>query len=458
MRTIAKIPAEGATIDNQFVLGRAIGRGGVGIVFEATQLGLHRKVAVKMLLPSAMGVEGVVERFQREARLASSLRHPHSVAIYSFGVYGAEDAVQGLPYIAMEYLDGETLDAYVRRRGKLPEREVIELLTQILGSLAEAHDKGVIHRDLKPENLFLVGTADVPVVKVLDFGIAKAVSGQWGSLSRKLTATGMLCGTPEYMAPEQATGEAIITPALDVYAVGCIAFTLLTGHPPFVGRSPLTVALKHLSEPIPDLEDDEISPRLKALVRRALAKEPGERFSDATALLSALTEVSDDAPVLDVAPQLTAEFPIEGLPSPLDPHEASTERQATDQWRGSAIHELRARINSGEHIRPPEDRWVHTVPDLPRVEPAPGADAASGIALTVKLDHIEAHLADLREDGPDTIAETPGYVEKTAETDARVAGTHRTLAVAIVIGVLAFFIFVAAGLGAVWILASLGAP
>lgn len=285
---IPKIPRVGDIIAGQYVLGEEIGRGSMGIVFGARQVGLERRVAIKMLLPKALVIDGVVERFQRGARLASSLTHPHAVIIHAIGVHN-DPAGGFLPFMAMEYLDGEDLYDYIERKGRLTVEESVWILQQALGSLAEAHSKSIIHRDLKPENLFVSLRDDGQrLVKVLDFGLAKAVMEGWDDRSRRLTATGMTCGTPEYMAPEQAVGEAVITPALDIYGLGCILYHMLSGEPPFKGNSPMTIALKHVTEPPPPLPPEYRGSFIEAIVQRTLSKRPEVRFQDAAALSQAL--------------------------------------------------------------------------------------------------------------------------------------------------------------------------
>ncbi len=279
-----QLPRPGDTIGGHFVLRRELGRGAHGVVYEAQQLGLERQVAIKMLLPDVLDKDSIIERFKREARLASALSSPHSVIIHAFGVHQTPQAVE-LPYLAMEYLHGEDLASYLRRVGVLSVDQTTVILRQILASLAEAHRKGIVHRDLKPENIFLCQRDNAFVVKVLDFGIAKAIEDTQ-TQGRRLTAEGMVCGTPEYMAPEQAKGLANITAAVDVYAVGCIVYHMLSGRPPFLGPTPMTIALKHCQDPPPKLPPSTRSTFYRELVARTLAKEPEERYRDAAELLT----------------------------------------------------------------------------------------------------------------------------------------------------------------------------
>ena len=190
----------------------------------------------------------------------------------------------------MEYLEGEDLHDYLSRERRLSIDETTAILYQALLSLSEAHEKNIIHRDLKPENLFLVNERDNGrIVKILDFGIAKAVDNKFENRTmQRLTEVGMVCGTPEYMAPEQATGEPNLTPAVDIYSIGCIGFQLLAGELPYDGKSPMDIALKHLTEPIPPLPDYLESHPLGRLIKRAMSKQATERFANASDFADAI--------------------------------------------------------------------------------------------------------------------------------------------------------------------------
>ena len=300
LAVIPKIPRAGDIIGQQYVLGKELGRGSMGVVFEAEQLGLDRQVAIKLLLPRALVIEGVVERFQRGAKLASSLSHPNAVTIHTIGMHSDPDG-GSLPYLVMEHLEGMDLYDHITVKGRLSLVETVWILGEALGSLSQAHSKGIIHRDLKPENLFISEREDgSKVVKVLDFGLAKAVMEGWEDRNRRLTATGMTCGTPEYMAPEQAVGEEVITPALDVYGVGCIIYHMLVGEPPFRGKSPMAVALKHVAEMPAPLPEQYRSTAIEAVLKRALAKRPEMRFADASELAKAVAVVKAGGDVLQI--------------------------------------------------------------------------------------------------------------------------------------------------------------
>lgn len=380
MQSFVTLPTEGTVLAGRFMLGREIGRGAVGAVFEAQQLDLERRVAIKILLPEATGIAGLLERFEREAQLAAALVSPHTIRIYAFDVHGS-GRPGALPYIVMELLEGETLWDILERQGRLEQAESLALLDQVLRSLEEAHHKGIVHRDVKPDNLFVTRAPRGPHVKVLDFGIAKAVQGELGSLSRRLTATGMIFGTPLYMAPEQVTGAALVTPALDVYGVGCIAYHLLSGAPPYQGENGLAVGLMHLSDPVPRLDGRFANEALAAVVYRCMAKDPAERFADAGELRRALASCMGDEPELDSdahIPVPTADFPAVVAP---DHDDAGVyEGSKTLEWRAAAIEELSERIGQHEPAGP-----RRTWPNLPQVGREPTPEEAPVVDTFVEM-------------------------------------------------------------------------
>ncbi|MEO1272637.1 MAG: serine/threonine-protein kinase, partial [Myxococcota bacterium] len=223
MVQLRRMPSPGDVVDARFRLEQEIGRGSVGVVFEAEDLDSGDWVALKILRPRIISEHNGVERFEREAKLASRLNSSHSIQIHGYGFHDrveGDDGWVGLPYIIMERLHGVDLQAYLDRRGALSIGETVGILLQAAQSLAEAHKQGIVHRDLKPGNVFLCNMdSGAPEVKVLDYGVAKLVGGGGsGKGSGRLTADGMICGTPQYMAPEQALGKPL-TPAVDVYAM-----------------------------------------------------------------------------------------------------------------------------------------------------------------------------------------------------------------------------------------------
>lgn len=267
----------GSVIAGRYQVEAQIGQGGMASVFRAEDIQLGRKVAVKVLHPQYAEDQEFVERFRREAKAAAQLQHPGIVSVYDTGSW------DGTWYIAMELLEGPTLKERLVAEGRIAPAEAIHITEQILRAVRAAHRDGIIHRDLKPHNVIL---DDEGRPKVTDFGIARRGASD-------MTATGSILGTAHYIAPEQAQGE-VITPRTDLYAVGVVLYEMLTGRTPFEGDSAVSIALAHVNnEPrSPRSLVPEISPALDAVVLRALAKRPSDRFADADAFLAALSDAS----------------------------------------------------------------------------------------------------------------------------------------------------------------------
>ncbi len=265
----------GKMVAAKYRVEQMIGEGGMGKVYKATQVALDKPVVLKVLRQALLGDERTVARFQREAKAASRLNHPNSISVLDFGQ--AED---GAMFIAMEYVQGKDLHNILSREWPLPESRVIRIMGQVLSALADAHGAGVIHRDLKPENIMVEQRRnEADFVKVLDFGIAKIVDGT-DEEGPALTRAGFVCGTPEYMSPEQARG-AKLDHRSDLYAVGVILYQLTSGMLPFDSDSAVGFATKHLTEvPLPPSKrrpDAKISPSMERLITKALAKNPDDR-------------------------------------------------------------------------------------------------------------------------------------------------------------------------------------
>jgi serine/threonine protein kinase len=276
----------GQVFAGRFKLLRLMGAGGMGAVFEATQTNLSRRVAVKVLNPTLARDKNHVERFRREAQAASTLHHRHIVDVIDFGEAGE------LVFYAMEFLEGEDLSTMLKRVSRLPWREARALILQIVRGLRAAHAKGIIHRDIKPANCFLVRDDDGQVsVKLLDFGIAKVVGGEGGAT---LTRSDELFGTVKYMAPEQADGRGVDARS-DVYAVGVVAYRMLTGRVPFDDDNAFRVLTKHQVEPPQPLREiiDSVPVAVEEVVLRALAKAPADRWQSMGALEAALLEIDE---------------------------------------------------------------------------------------------------------------------------------------------------------------------
>ncbi|NUP51503.1 MAG: protein kinase [Catenulispora sp.] len=256
---------EGTVLAGRYELRRRIGGGSMGDVWQAQDTVLGRLVAVKILLPALLDDAGFAARFHTEARVLAALSHPGIVSVYDYG----ETTDPRTAFLVMELITGRPLSDLLEESAPLSEAATLTLVAQTLEALQAAHDQGIVHRDVKPANLMLRGGA----VVVTDFGVARTAD------ARRLTAADVVLGTAVYAAPEQARHSAV-TAAADQYAVGVIAYECLTGAPPFDGDSPLGIMMKHLQEPVPPLPDT-VSPAVRALVLRALAKDPGERFGSA---------------------------------------------------------------------------------------------------------------------------------------------------------------------------------
>jgi serine/threonine protein kinase len=284
--TAAADPLIDQVVADRYKVLRKLGEGGMGSVYLAEHVVIEKKFALKVLAPELARRPDLVARFLQEARSASRIGHENVIDISDFG-----QSPDGLVYIAMEFLDGKDLGEIVRTQGALEWGHAREIVLQICRALRAAHDKGIVHRDMKPENIFLIHREGQPhFVKILDFGIAKVMG--LDPNGPRLTRTGMIFGTPEYMAPEQAEGKDTDHRA-DIYAVGCILYHLITGQTPFVAESFMTMLTKHLMEdPVPPSvrrPDLVISPEMDALVLRALEKDRDQRWQSMAELLEAVT-------------------------------------------------------------------------------------------------------------------------------------------------------------------------
>jgi serine/threonine-protein kinase len=262
-----------------------IGEGGMGAVYVAEHTLIGRQAAIKVLQREMSHRQDLVTRFFNEARAATAVKHPGIVEIYDFGYH-----TDGSAYIVMEYLEGETLSARLRRTGPLPAARAAALGRQVAGALGAAHAKGIVHRDLKPDNIFIVRDPDITDgerTKILDFGIAKLAAGDQPGISR--TRTGTVMGTPAYMSPEQSKGAGNVDARTDLYALGCILFEMVCGRPPFVAEGGGEVMAQHIYAPVPAPSSiAPVAPQLEQFLLRALAKDPAHRFQSAEEMSAAL--------------------------------------------------------------------------------------------------------------------------------------------------------------------------
>ncbi len=280
------LPKEGDLIGGRFRITELIGSGGFGTVYRALQENVGRDVALKFLAPSVAKDPVNIERFRREAFHVSQLRHPNTITLYDYG-----QTESGLFYMVMELLEGVALSDMIQRDGAVEKGRAAHIFLQVLKSLSEAHQRGLVHRDLKPENIYLCEMfGEHDYVKVLDFGVAKMTmmeeSDEDSAGEAKLTRAGRIFGTPMYMAPEQACAEPI-TPATDIYALGLLLFEILTGLPPVTGRNRMDVIHKQIREEVPKLTKELRGTPIGDVIRRATVKNPEERYQDAAQMWEA---------------------------------------------------------------------------------------------------------------------------------------------------------------------------
>jgi predicted Ser/Thr protein kinase len=273
----------GQVIADRYHVTRKLGEGGMGEVYLAEHVKMGRPCALKVIRPALVHEPDALARFTREAANASRITHPNVAAIYDFG-----ETPDGVVFLAMEYVDGESLQNLLRREGSLPPDRVVAIVRQVAAALADAHALGIVHRDLKPENIVVGRARDGgDLVKVVDFGIAKAVTGD----RQQVTRTGFVLGTPDYMSPEQLAGEPLDGQS-DQYALALVAFQMLTGKLPFAGRTEHEAMLKRLTaqpQKLAEARPDVVWPQgLQEVFDRALSRRPQDRFPSVTDFAEAL--------------------------------------------------------------------------------------------------------------------------------------------------------------------------
>jgi serine/threonine protein kinase len=279
----------GDLLEGRYQVEDKIGEGGIGVVYRAVQLKLHRRVAVKLLMHETMGEEDLRARFEREAVALAALSHPNIVSLTDYGI------ARGRPFLVMELLEGKTLRELVDEQGAMSVERALNLTRQLVHGVAYAHARGIVHRDLKPANLIVQTLPNQPEhLKILDFGLVKFLPGSRLDPGVQLSRVGFTFGTPAYMSPEHASGSAVDGRS-DLYSIGILMFEMLTGTKPFDGELD-EVLRAHFSAPVPALGDrvKELKGRLDLdmLLRRALAKQREDRFADAAEMLAALEAIA----------------------------------------------------------------------------------------------------------------------------------------------------------------------
>ncbi|MEU8404229.1 protein kinase [Nonomuraea sp. NPDC048892] len=316
--------AQGTTLAGRYRLDTRIGAGGMGEVWRGEDIVLARTVAVKVLLPGRMEDPGFVARFQGEARAMATINHSGVVDVYDYGVSG--DTV----YLVMKFVDGEPLDRLLGRLGRIPPQPAMELIAQAASALQAVHDQGIVHRDVKPGNLLVQRDGTLVLT---DFGIARS------DVANRLTDAGMVLGTAAYCAPEQAEG-APVTPAVDIYALGVVAYECLVGQRPFDGESAVTIALKHIREAPPPLPQD-IPPQVRNLVEIALSKDPTRRYPSARAMSEAARAIANGQ--MPAVPDLPAAPPATGA-TMAQPRDGYQQQQHHQQQQGDPAYQTGVRM------------------------------------------------------------------------------------------------------------------
>ena len=294
-------------LGGRYEVGSLLGRGGMAEVRHGHDVRLGREVAIKRLRTDLATDPSFQARFRREAQAAAGLNHPQIVSVYDTGEEMAPDGSHVQPYIVMEYVRGRTLREVLNDGRKLLPERALEIISGVLSALDYSHRNGIVHRDIKPGNVMLTPSGDV---KVMDFGIARAIS----QATSTMTQTSAVVGTAQYLSPEQARGETVDSRS-DIYSTGCLLFELLTGRPPFVGDSPFSVAYQHVREQAepPSRFNPDVDPALDAIVMKALAKRVDDRYQSATEMLADIRRYLDghpvDAPTAVVPPPVAAAEP-----------------------------------------------------------------------------------------------------------------------------------------------------
>lgn len=301
---------------DRYTVRSPIGEGAFSVTYRAVDTALQRDVAIKVLREQYAAHEGFDSRFEREARAAARISHPNVIPVYDYG------RQEHLPYIVMQYVDGPNLKEYVRDEGPLTVEEALSFSRQILDGLAAIHDEGIVHRDVKPQNVLIDAGLKA---KITDFGVA------FMAVDPGLTETGMAVGTAAYMAPEQASGEQV-GPGADLYAVGVILYELLTGRLPFPGDNPVQVMYRHVNEvpQAPRMLNRSVPIAVEAVVLKALAKEPENRFPDARTMREALLNPGSAMAATAFSPAVAAPMPMPSpQPSPTGQWATATSTQRT---------------------------------------------------------------------------------------------------------------------------------
>ena len=421
----------GKIIDGKYRIGKIIGEGGMGTVFEADHLFLGCKLAIKVLNPGLTGSASIVKRFHNEARIAASLGHENIIEVLDMGTLE-----NGAPFIVMEHLDGESLRDYLDAREQFPVAEAVEIIAYVLSALSVVHEAGIVHRDLKPENIFLArrgGTEEGGgrVVKLLDFGVSKVRDPKLMSMA--LTRTGAILGTPFYMAPEQAMGLKQIDHRADIYATGVLLFEALTGSRPFAADNYNALMVRIVSDAPPLVREyrEDLPADLESLIAQAMARNQDDRFGSAAEFLEALETFAPSViqPIRQ-RPTLHMERIVRRIPPPRDQvsikNDGPPERVRSLRWTWIAtaivlalaalgVAALMSASGSDASHSSRDDERHATVPPVgsgPETDARPGVVGTRGAA---RADAEAGSLPDGRADGGAAVRSAP-----TVEVSIRV--------------------------------------
>lgn len=412
LTTLTSDTMTGQVLADKYEILGVLGSGAMGTVYKAKHLLMKRTVAIKMLNQNTVSNAYALKRFQKEAQAASQLNHPNILAVYDFGL-----TAQGLPYLAMDFLEGTNLEAVLEKEGSLKPERAIPIFIQACAALAHAHQKGVIHRDLKPSNLMLVdldGNKDF--VKVVDFGIAKIMS-QGDETTKQLTQTGDVFGSPLYMSPEQCRGQELDA-RTDIYSMGCVMYKALSGKAPLIGQDLMQCMYKQVNETpesfnnaCPELG---ISEQLEAIVFKAMAKDVENRWQSMNDLKQALEQLS--ATATGTAPSPVAQ----ALPS-----ESQPAQSALTQLIDHAASAQTTPTNPPQD-KPPTQDIMATKIEIPNVVISHTLSANES-SLAQSVPPITVPPASLEHSVPPTVSHTPGvhsghFMPKGQPLSARMIG------------------------------------